>query len=73
MSRPKDVVDLGRINDRLNNLDSTREQLGGIGRTLVFDLIRTGQLRAVKIGRRTMIPQSQIDAYIARQLAGDAA
>lgn len=56
------------MSDRLHDIEDSRVQLGGIGRTTMFELIRTGQIRSVKIGRRRMIPQSQIDAYIARQL-----
>lgn len=56
------------MNDRLHDITGVRTQLGGIGRTTAFELIRTGQLRSVKIGRRRMVPQSEIDAYIRRHL-----
>lgn len=39
-----------------------------IGATLVKRLIRDGELRAVKIGRRTVIPITEIDAYLQREL-----
>ena len=32
----------------------------GIGRTLLYDLIRRGILKPVKLGRRTVIPASQV-------------
>lgn len=52
--------------DRLNDLPRSQEQLGNLGRTKLFELIRNGDLASVKIGRRRMIPQSSIDAYVAR-------
>jgi excisionase family DNA binding protein len=36
-----------------------------IGRTKVFDLIREGRIRIVKIGDRTIIPKSEIDRLLA--------
>lgn len=41
----------------------------GIGRTQTFYLIRDGQLKAVKIGRRTLVPVKEIEAFLER-LAG---
>ena len=35
------------------------------GRTQVFELIRTGKLRSVKIGRLRRVPASEIDRYVA--------
>ena len=44
-------------------------ELLGISRELLFDLLRTGQLKSVKAGRRRLISRANIDAF----LAGDAA
>jgi len=41
----------------------------GIGRTFVFELIRQRKLRAIKLGRRTLIPATEAD----RLLSGGAA
>jgi excisionase family DNA binding protein len=41
----------------------------GISRELVFGLLRTGQLKSVKAGRRRLISRQHLDAF----LAGDAA
>ncbi|ROT25615.1 helix-turn-helix domain-containing protein [Micromonospora sp. HM5-17] len=37
----------------------------GIGRSLAYDLIRSGRLRSIKIGSRRLIPVSAIDEAIA--------
>ncbi|MDP2874571.1 MAG: helix-turn-helix domain-containing protein [Holophaga sp.] len=39
----------------------------GIGRTFVFQLIKEGKLKAVKIGRRTLIPVVEAEAFLSRQ------
>lgn len=52
--------------DQLNNIEQTGDKLGGLGRTRVFDLIRTEQLASVKIGRRRFVPDSAIERYITR-------
>lgn len=44
-------------------------ELLGISRELIFDLLRTGQLKSVKAGRRRLISKANLDAF----LAGDAA
>lgn len=38
----------------------------GIGRTFVFQLIKEGKLRAVKLGRRTVIPVKECEALLSR-------
>jgi excisionase family DNA binding protein len=40
--------------------------LGGLGRTKVYELIASGELRTVKIGRRRFVPVSAIAEYVAR-------
>jgi excisionase family DNA binding protein len=39
----------------------------GCGRTKIYDLIKEGRIRPVKVGARTIIPKSEID----RLLNGD--
>jgi excisionase family DNA binding protein len=36
------------------------------GRTTVYELIRGGQLRTIKVGRRTLIPHSSLLEFIDR-------
>lgn len=40
----------------------------GCGRDSAYELIRTGRLRAVKIGRRLLVPRSELDAFVEREL-----
>jgi excisionase family DNA binding protein len=40
--------------------------LGGLGRTKVYELISSGELRTVKIGRRRFVPATAVEEYVAR-------
>ena len=37
----------------------------GCGRTMIYALLRSGRLRAVKLGTRTIIPRSEIQRFLA--------
>lgn len=52
--------------DKLNDIEATQDRLGNISRTKTFELIRNGDLPSVKIGRRRLVPDSAIDAYLER-------
>jgi excisionase family DNA binding protein len=41
----------------------------GIGKTHLFSIIRTGELKTFTIGNRRMIPEAEIQAFIARRMA----
>ena len=36
----------------------------GIGRTNVYALLKTGELRSVKIGGRRLIPRAALEAFV---------
>ena len=36
-----------------------------IGRSTLYELIADGQIKAVKIGRRTLIPNEELERYVA--------
>lgn len=55
--------------DKLYSIADTQAALGGIGRSLVYDLIARGELASLRAGRRRMISGDAIRAYIARQAA----
>ena len=38
----------------------------GIGRTHTYSLIKEGTLKAVKLGRRTLIPVQEVTDFLAR-------
>lgn len=42
------------------------DYLGGIKRTTVYDLVDSGEIVRVKVGRRSMITRASLDAYVAR-------
>ncbi len=41
-------------------------ELLSIGRTLAYCLIRSGELRTLKIGHRRLVARADLDDYIAR-------
>lgn len=62
-----------QVNARLNSIESTMAQLG-LGRSKVYELIATGELRSVKVGRRRLVSDAAINEFVTRlDLGGDAA
>ncbi|NMM45956.1 helix-turn-helix domain-containing protein [Rhodospirillaceae bacterium KN72] len=59
----------------LVSIPEARRQLGGIGNTLFYELVnnRDVPIHLVKIGRRSMVRQSDLESYIATLPAGDEA
>ena len=47
----------------LYTVEDVAEQLS-IGRTVVFRLIRDGQLQSVKIGSRRLVARSSVEAFV---------
>jgi excisionase family DNA binding protein len=45
----------------------------GIGRTLLYELIGSGVISAVKVHKRTLIAATELDRYVASLVGGDAA
>ena len=41
----------------------------GVGRTKLYDLIGSGEVPVIKIGRRTLVLTDAVDGFIARQIA----
>jgi excisionase family DNA binding protein len=39
----------------------------GIGRDSAYSLVRSGRLRAVRIGRRLLVPKQELAAFIERE------
>ena len=49
-----------------NTINDSCSRLG-IGRTLLYDLIKQGKLRPIKLGSRTLIPESELQRLISDQ------
>ena len=45
----------------------------GIGRTLMFDLVRRGSVPSIKVGKRRLIPARALSEWVERQQAEQAA
>lgn len=45
-------------------------KLLGLGRNTTYTLLRSGRLRSVRVGRRLVIPRSEIDAFLEREILG---
>lgn len=54
-------------NKKLLNVNEAATALG-LGRSLVYTLVTTGELVSIKIGRARRIPLSALDEFIARRL-----
>ncbi len=52
-------------NDELYDKPKTRKILGGIGNTKLHAILASGELKAVKIGKRTFCRRSDLDSYLA--------
>jgi excisionase family DNA binding protein len=44
-------------------------RLLGLGRTTVYKLIRSGDLKAIRVGRSVRVPREAIPEFIERKLA----
>lgn len=60
----RDVADEGAARVRLISVPDAGVQLG-LCKASTWKLIKEGRLEAVKIGRRTLVPDPAIDAFIA--------
>jgi excisionase family DNA binding protein len=45
-------------------------RVSGVGRTMLYRLIRAGELRMVKIGNRSLIPAEDVKALAQRAIDG---
>jgi excisionase family DNA binding protein len=54
------------------NPDRAAEMIG-LGRTKTYEVIRTGELRSIKVGRRRLVPLSAITEFLSQSSAPGAA
>jgi excisionase family DNA binding protein len=50
---------------RLHNIERAQERLG-VGRSKIFELIASGELRSVRVGRRRLVPEQAIRDFVAQ-------
>lgn len=53
---------------RLLSLKDAASYLGGIGRTKLNELVASGQIQSMRVGRRRLIPVDCLERFIAEQL-----
>jgi excisionase family DNA binding protein len=41
----------------------------GLGRSTLFDLIKAGAIKPIKVGRRTLIAETELQRYVAERMA----
>jgi excisionase family DNA binding protein len=51
------------LNRLLHTIPDTQEQLG-IGRSYLYELIKSGEIQTLKIGRRTLITHEELTRYV---------
>ena len=64
-TRIQNTLASGQINILAYAVEEAATALG-ISRTATFKLIKEHKLRVVKIGRRTLVPVTEVDALMAR-------
>ena len=52
--------------EALNSIAAVRERAGGLSRSMVYRLIRDGELQRVKVGTRSFITESSLQAFFER-------
>ena len=78
-SRPIDSITLAPLRSPLHpdrpllvSIPEARRQLGGIGKTAAYEVIRRHGIRLVKIGGRSMVPTAEIERVVAELMAASA-
>jgi excisionase family DNA binding protein len=46
-------------------------ELVGVGRTTMYGLVMSGQMRSLKVGSRCLVPISAIDEFVERNSQGE--
>ena len=67
LSIMREMFERNAFAERLAYSPDEAAELLGISRELVHDLLRTGQLRSVKAGRRRLISKRHLEAFLARE------
>jgi excisionase family DNA binding protein len=51
----------------LHNVEHARQMLS-LGRTKFYEEVHAGRLTLVKAGKRSLVPQASLDAYVAERI-----
>lgn len=49
---------------QLLTVEQASEELGGLSRSKMYQLMKTGELVSVQIGRRRLIPYREVTAFV---------
>jgi excisionase family DNA binding protein len=44
-----------------------QRELGSVGRDAIYQLIREGRIRSVRVGRKILIPRRELAAFVERE------
>ena len=55
---------MGHENERLYDIEAARQRLGGVSQWAVMKWLSQGRLERTKVGRRTMISERAIQAFL---------
>lgn len=53
------------LDQMLYDVDASCEQLGNIGRVKFYELVKSGELKTVKIGRRRFVSREALETFVA--------
>ena len=57
-------MDTPEVTPRLHDVPTSRKILGGIGHTKFYDLVGSGQIKLVKIGKRSFCTDDELARYV---------
>jgi excisionase family DNA binding protein len=61
-----DTHSAGNAEETLHSVERAAERLGGVSKNAVIAWMAQGKLRRTKVGRRTMIRESDLQAFVAK-------
>jgi len=56
------------INDRLLLRPEEAAELTGLGRTTIYELMRSGELRSINVGRARRIPRVELERWVSERM-----
>ena len=57
-------MDTPEVTPRIHDVPTSRKILGGIGHTKFYDLVGSGQIKLVKIGKRSFCTDDELARYV---------